>query len=86
MEQAKGELVPGGLAMVIGSVHEDSPHVGIIVSLIKSFDHNLGKAWQIEPLEEDPEKESVLAIHLMPINPEADPLETTKERDLCLNA
>lgn len=83
MEAAKGELVPGGLAMVVGSVHKDSPYVGITVSLIKKVDHYLGAAWNIEPLEEDPEKDLVLEVHLMPINPEADPLETKQEHEKC---
>lgn len=84
MQESKGELVPGGLAMVIGSVHDDSPYIGCIVELIEPCEHPYGQAWLVSPPAEEPHKDKALAIHLMPIKPEADPL--AKEQEKCHSA
>ena len=102
MDQAKGELVPGGLAMVIGCMVDQS-NIGMIVVTESQVEHGStydgymyngpSGAWLCtadglyvlrggEPVRAG--YAYIDAEHLMPINPEADPLETTQERDLCL--
>jgi len=82
MQKANGDLVPGGLAMVIGSVHKNSEYIGSTVTLVRSVRHRLGDAWLVEGPSNDPFKDKALSRHLMPINPEADPLHVS-EREKC---
>lgn len=90
MEQAKGELVPGGLAMVYGLMVDVDLNGRIVTLKGKIEDLWPERRWRAEHERGDwaTEDEPFIfhARNLMPINPEADPLETTKERDLCLNA
>lgn len=76
------KLEPGMLAIIVGSVHDDSPHVGKTVTLKdKGYLEMLGEFWNIEePLSFDAWR--VLSKHLLPIKPEADPLETKQEQEL----
>lgn len=73
------ELKPGMMAMVIGSVHGYSKHIGKIVTLKDSGVDILGEYWTfIEEIDDTAWK--VLSKHLMPIKPEADPLYTKEEQ------
>lgn len=87
-EQAKGELAPGGLAMVYGLVH-DTELNGCTVTLMGRVEDLWPEhKWNAEHERDDWAVEGLAVIfharNLMPIQPEADPLHT--ERDLCLNA
>ena len=73
------ELKPGMMAMVIGSVHGYSKHIGKIVTLKDSGFDILGEYWIfIEEIDDTAWK--VLSKHLMPIKPESDPLHTKEEQ------
>jgi len=76
------ELQPGMLCLIIGSVHDDSPHIGSVVTLKdKGFLEFWGEFWNIdEPLSEDAWR--VLSKHLLPIPPLADPLDVTHKEEL----
>lgn len=77
--QPRGELVPGGLAMIIGSIHGQSEYIGTIVTLVDRFHCHYGAAWRTEPV---PSGACVaLEDHLLPINPSADPLEITQQME-----
>lgn len=85
MEQAKGELVPGGLAMVIGCLKpENSYRIGHIVELGRAIEVVDGVGFIIDEWKKDGREFVALARHLMPIKPEADPL--TQEQDKCTHA
>lgn len=81
MEQAKGELVPGGLAMVYGLV-VDVELNGIFCETVRLAD--------LEDCDEYEPGDWVCNCHgeqmvfgranLMPINPEADPLHTEETK------
>jgi hypothetical protein len=91
MENAKGELVPGGLAMVYGLVI-DTDHNGKIVTLVETLAERTpdyeelwpgkfdGCAWHVV----DGGESTLHPRNLMPINPSADPLHT--EQDQCMTA
>ncbi len=79
INQPRGELVPGGLAMIIGSIHGESGYIGTTVTLVERFHCQYGAAWRTDPV---PSGACVaLEKHLMPINPSADPLEITQQRE-----
>lgn len=105
MEQAKGELVPGGLAVIVGAFAcvENIGRLVVLERFIEPnqsvfmqdgyFDADYQGLWVVsgDDLHRNTEEGIVISnlgahipAHLTPINPEADPLETTKERDLCL--
>ena len=73
------ELKPGMMALVIGSVHGYSKHIGKIITLKDSGIDILGEYWIfIEEIDDVAWK--VLSKHLMPIKPEADPLHIKEEQ------
>lgn len=88
METAKGELVPGGLAMIYGLV-VDVEYNSKICTLVGHVDA-VYPSWREDGCDFCPtdwacdlekEKGSVFArANLMPINPEADPLHVEEEQ------
>ena len=94
MENAKGELVPGGLAMVIKgeSAGETCTVVRILIDNCNT--HDLGDGSYSEGDNDgslsavvefsDEERFLFSQSYLMPIKPEADPLHT--EQDQCMSA
>lgn len=77
--QSRGELHPGGLALVIGSIHEDSCYIGTTVVLVKKTDSPFGEAWETESVSSG--AFMALARNLVPINPEADHLDITEQME-----
>lgn len=86
MQKANGELVPGGLAMVIGCViPENTKHIGQIILLGDACLLDLGPGFIVDEwTKPDGKKIAALSRHLIPINPEADPLHVS-EREKCTN-
>jgi hypothetical protein len=94
MENAKGELVPGGLAMVIKgeSTGETCTIVRLLVDNLEK--HDLGDGCyskgdndgSLSAVVEFRDEERYLfsQSYLMPIKPEADPLHTEQEK--CMTA
>lgn len=75
------ELQPGMLALVIGSVRSESPHIGKVVNLKNKGNHEFfGEFWNIEPLAPDACK--ALTKHLMPLPPLSDPLDQKQQQEL----
>lgn len=75
------ELQPGMLAMVIGSVRPESPHLGKVVTLKDKGCHDVfGEFWNIEPLDLDACR--ALTKHLMPLPPLSDPLDQKQQQEL----
>ncbi len=94
INQPRGELVPGGLAMVIGGP-ERPEDIGLLVTLIElaqpgqyykhpSWSHDLNEENEAAWLVELNEEEGALKRpqHLLPINPSADPLEITQQQEV----
>lgn len=95
--QPRGELVPGGLAMVIGS-RADSRNIGKVVTLEKFLpagsEFKAGRvrvdAWQVSGerlsyLRNGVREVSSIGVfapeHLLPVKPSADPLEITQQQE-----
>jgi hypothetical protein len=104
MENAKGELVPGGLAMVIGCARDPS-NIGksVTTEFLAEEGHVVdgrvysggdGSGWYCTAPGLAVYRQGVGPVvtgyayidssHLMPINPEADPLHTEQEQ--CMSA
>lgn len=74
------ELKPGMMAMIIGSIHEDSDHIGKIVTLKDcGFIDGYGEYWRFEQ-EINEFAWRALSKHLMPINQDPEPLHTKEEQ------
>lgn len=85
-EQPKGELTPGGLAMVYGLVHDTelNGHTFTLKGLVEDIwpNHQWGEGHERDDWAVEDQPVIFHARNLMPIKPEADPLHT--ERELCL--
>ena len=89
--QPRGELVPGGLAMVYGDVETPQAN-GRFVTLVEFGDYrcighpDLVSGWdcKAEWLREIAPVDSAvfLAKNLLPINPSADPLEISQQQEV----
>lgn len=86
IDQPKGELTPGGLAMVYGLVHDTELNGHMVTLKGRVEDLWPEHKWNAGHEQDDWAVEGLAVIfharNLMPIKPESDPLHT--ERELCL--
>lgn len=75
------KLQPGMLALVIGSIHGISPHIGIVVTLVSRGHGIFGFEWVVDGCE-DVDKFLYLEKHLLPLPPLADPLDQKQQQEL----